>query len=389
MASNIRARLSASSPGRMIIAVVSVLLSLFILWLVLNYKNDPASDGSVVILRLDPLPDVSGETSELIIGADPATNLDTPPVAAEVPTEDHPDTETKPAILGVNDIDTKPKPSTSPTVTGAIKLVVTPVNALMEPGPHGPLPVISADGKRAMDVYARPFDLADTRPRISIIIGGLGLSKQVTQNAIDKLPGEISFAFAPYGGDLQAWVDKAKNKGHEALLELPMEPFDYPDNDPGPFTLLTTNSAAQNTERLKWLLGRFHGYTGTINYLGAKLTSTPEPLLPILEQLADRGVMFIDDGSSQRSLTIDLAEQIGLPASRSIQTIDIRASKSSIDERLLELEEFARRDGSAIGMGYAYPVTVERLTSWAKTLNRKGLVLAPVSAQVRGQSETP
>ena len=33
-------------------------------------------------------------------------------------------------------------------------------------------------------------------------------------------------------------VARAREAGHEVLLEVPMEPFDYPDNDPGPQTLL-------------------------------------------------------------------------------------------------------------------------------------------------------
>ena len=57
-------------------------------------------------------------------------------------------------------------------------------------------------------------------------------------------------------------VARARGEGHEVLLQVPMEPFDYPDNDPGPQTLLTSLDAGQNIDRLHWLMSRFQGYVG-------------------------------------------------------------------------------------------------------------------------------
>ena len=113
-----------------------------------------------------------------------------------------------------------------------------------------------------MTVYARPTNADASRPRVAILIRGLGLSQSATQTAIDTLPPEITLSFVPYPKDLQSWVNKARAAGHEVMLELPMEPYDYPDNDPGPSTLLTGLEPDENTKRLEWLLSRFTGYVG-------------------------------------------------------------------------------------------------------------------------------
>ena len=76
-----------------------------------------------------------------------------------------------------------------------------------------------------MDVYARPFDRNDPRPKIAIIVGGLGLGEAVTQAAVDRLPPGVTLAFTPYGSSLQGLVSTARAKGHEVLLEVPMEPL--------------------------------------------------------------------------------------------------------------------------------------------------------------------
>ena len=78
-------------------------------------------------------------------------------------------------------------------------------------------------------------------PRIAIVIEGLGIGANSTAEALAKLPAAVTFAFSPYGTDLERWVARARGEGHEVLLQVGMEPFDYPDNDPGPQTLLTSN----------------------------------------------------------------------------------------------------------------------------------------------------
>ena len=84
----------------------------------------------------------------------------------------------------------------------------------------------------------------------------MGLNRTVTQAAIDELPPEVALSFAPYTEDLQAWIDRARAAGHEVLIEAPMEPFDYPNNDPGPHTLLADGAAEENGRRLAWLLSQ-------------------------------------------------------------------------------------------------------------------------------------
>jgi hypothetical protein len=255
--------------------------------------------------------------------------------------------------------------------------------------PNGLLPVVGPAGETSRVHYARPFPAGDNRPRISIVVGGLGLSQKATLAAIEKLPPEVTLAFAPYGKNLQSWINQARSAGHEVLLELPMEPFDYPANDPGPFTLLINNDAAQNTQRLNWLLAQFNGYVGVTNYLGARFTSTPEALLPVLRVLDERGLLMLDDGTSNRSLVSTLARQIDVPHQVAARTIDMRVSRNAIDEALVALEAVAKRKGAVVGMAYAYPVTLDRIAAWAQALENKGLVLAPVSATVQSNETDP
>ncbi len=266
-------------------------------------------------------------------------------------------------------------------------LAPAPDPGLIIDGRNGPLPVIGPDGRRAWQVYARPFDGPQSRPRIAILLAGLGLSQAATKAAIQQLPGTVTLGFAPYARGLADWMNEARAAGHEVFLELPMEPFDYPESDPGPHTLLTSLQQGDNLERLDWLLSRTSGYVGVTNFMGDKFTSAPESLGPILEALRDRGLMFLDARTSRDSIAGELATRIDLPRALNNRFLDNEASRIAIDGKLLELEDIAKTVGYAVGIGFPYPVTLERIARWSATLEDKGIVLAPISAVANLQTE--
>lgn len=266
-----------------------------------------------------------------------------------------------------------------------IRLARAPLEGMSEAGEFGPLPRISAQGRKPSSVYARPFrnrSARDAPVRIAILIGGMGISATATADAIQHLPGEVTLAFAPYGENLQSWVNRARSSGHEVMLQVPMEPFDYPDNDPGPHTLLTGLNTSENTGRINWLLSRFGGYIGITNYMGAKFTADPEAMSPVMATLSKRGLVYLDDGGSPRSRALDAAASGGVEARRADVVIDAEQSREGIEAAMRRLEEIAKERGSAIGVGSALPVTLETVVEWAKTLAARGIALAPVSAIV-------
>jgi uncharacterized protein len=267
-----------------------------------------------------------------------------------------------------------------------VKLASSPDRRLIEKNKHGILPKISSDGTRPLEIYARPVTPAiKSKPaRIAIIIGGLGIGQNVTSDAINRLPGEVTLAFAPYGADLERQAQKARDQGHELLLQAPMEPFDYPDNDPGPQTLLANQTATQNLDRLHWLMSRFTGYVGVMNFMGARFSANDSALTPVFKDIASRGLGYLDDGSSQRSLSMATAGAVGLPAARADVTIDANLKSTDIDEALAKLERTAKDKGVAIGVGSALPLTLDRVVRWSKSLEQKGIVLVPVSSVVLG-----
>lgn len=271
--------------------------------------------------------------------------------------------------------------ATTPPAAAIVSLAPAPDPALVETTKDGPLPKIARDGRKPWQVYARPVPAGtQSGRRIALVVSGMGISESATAHAIETLPPEVTLSFAPYGPRLQEWIDKARAAGHEVLLELPMEPFGYPQNDPGPHTLLTGGNTAENITRLEWLMSRFTGYAGVMNYQGARFTASSSALKPVLSALGARGLLYVDNGASARSLAPALAREAGLPAVQATRIVDPVQNPEVIATALDVLAAVSDESGSAIGVASGFPVTVDALAQWAVKIQNDGYVLVPVTA---------
>jgi polysaccharide deacetylase 2 family uncharacterized protein YibQ len=289
--------------------------------------------------------------------------------------------------------DSDAKPVAAPTVrdvaampAAGAKTTVAPSNKsaalddrLVETSRHGAIPKIAADGTRAAEIYAQPVPPAKG-PRIAIVVGRLGVSATTTSEALAKLPGPVTLAFVPYAADIDRWAARARGESHEVLLQVPMEPHDYPDNDPGPQTLLTTLKPEDNIDRLHWAMSRFQGYVGIANYMGAKFGVNEQGVGTVVQEASRRGLIYFDDGAASRGVASQIASASNLPFAKADVAIDAAPTAAEIDGALAKLEAMARERGVAVGVATALPISIQRISTWAKAVTGRGITLVPISA---------
>ncbi len=353
--------------------------------------SDPHAGAPLVKVSLEPPPGAKGPAAlRPGVGPDGLPTLGTLPPGQDVGMPGAPDPLTSQIAGGPSTggqaVITLPQGATlggggaaqpaAPPRPKAPPLAVAPFAGLTAPGPGGLLPIIGKDGRTAFQAYARPF-ASNGKPRIAVIVGGLGLNATATRAAIEKLPPEVTLSFVPYADGLQTWVDLARANGHEVVLELPMEPLDYPNNDPGQYTLLANAPQGETIKRLEWLLARATGYFATTNYMGGRFVTSDSAMGVLMGVMRTRGLGFLDDGSAIR-------RGMGqAPRASADAVIDEQLSGDAIDAQLLKLEAQALARGQALGAGFAYPVTVDQVTRWAAALAGRGYQLAPASAVMR------
>lgn len=292
-----------------------------------------------------------------------------------------------PVIDGVEAPPLEASASATPPKRPASPLPKAPFNGFHQPGPLGPMPIIAADGRTVARAYARPFTGDATKPKIALVVGGLGFNAGATQAAIDELPPEVTLSFVPYTQGLQSWIDRARARGHEVILELPMEPFDPEADDTGPQTLLAAGSSRENVAKLENLLSRAAGYFAVTNYQGGRFAASGQASAPVAQALKSRGLVFMGNAIGTRTAFGVEAGRAGLPFASADRIIDVQRDGNAIDEQLLNLEALALQNGNALGSGFAFPVTIDQIGKWAETLSMRGYVLAPASAVMEARTQ--
>ncbi|KAF0119272.1 MAG: hypothetical protein FD149_148 [Rhodospirillaceae bacterium] len=281
------------------------------------------------------------------------------------------------------DIDpTPPAFDRLPAPPAATALRKAPVAELVAQSVHGPLPVIAPSGQTPLKAYARPFTKEKNTPRLAIILTDLGLKRVPTEAAIDRTPAEVTLAFSAYGFTLKTWAERARAAGHEILLTLPMEGHDFPVQDPGPLGLLTTLSQRDNQTRLEMVLARATGYTGLVASGGERFLTSTDHIVPVVDALRERGLLFVDNGAAGGQSVID-------PAATALAVVDLVVDEKnyagSIDARLRHLVALAKERKRAVAIATATPLTLKRLSLWWGGLDKEGVALAPVSALISFQ----
>ena len=251
----------------------------------------------------------------------------------------------------------------------------------------GPLPIIAADGRQPWLEYSRGFKRADRKPRIALIVTNLGLSATYTKAALKLLPEDITLSFSHVAPRLKSWIREARQKGHEVLMDIPMEPLGFPKNDPGRATLLTSSNEVENLNRLEHVMKKAGGYVGLLGTFGTKFMLHSETFLPVLKTIKQRGLIYVDSRSTSRSLGPELASSIQLPRAFNNIFIDKEPSNQKIKSKLDELEKIALKKRFAVGIAQPFPLTIEILSQWAEKLKAKQISLAPITAVVDKQSQ--
>ncbi|AEP09511.1 divergent polysaccharide deacetylase family protein [Micavibrio aeruginosavorus] len=331
------------------------------------------------------------QTTVIVRAEKPATLPDATTPATEAP-DDHAAAAETPVVT--------PEPQPAEATAAAIEppvagtaveymengMAKAPITGLFQVTPDGQLPIVrEGDRLRPFDAYRRPFRPvgASGAPIISILVNDVGISETLGTSVLKDLPPEISVAITPYATAPDQWMKRAREAGHEVWLKLPVESADYPLSDPGPQTLLINAIEKQNFNKLYWALSRGTGYVGVVTGREPAFIKSLNDMRPMINDIYHRGLGFVDGDIQPTDVPRTMAVGMDAPYASTNLWIDHTLTPEAIAAALTSLERTAANNGTAIGFVNANPLTLKALAEWAPTLQKKGLVLAPLSAATR------
>jgi polysaccharide deacetylase 2 family uncharacterized protein YibQ len=221
----------------------------------------------------------------------------------------------------------------------------------------------------------------ELRPKIAIIIDDLGYDLDIALSLM-ALDLPISFSVLPHTPFTKHIAEKARERGREVMLHLPMEPRDYPSVNPGSGALLLS----MDEPKLRWVmdqdLAQVKGACGANNHMGSSFTECREKMQVVLEELKKKNLFFVDSRTTKNTVGFQMAKQMGLPAARRNIFLDNDHDSGAIKAQMERLLSIARGAGSAIGIGHARMETLETLREYDSVLKSEFRVV-PVSELVR------
>jgi len=225
--------------------------------------------------------------------------------------------------------------------------------------------------------YAVPAPTDAKPPFIAIIIDDMGVDMLRTQRILD-MPYTMTVSYLAYAPGLQSQISRARDKGKEVLLHVPMESIGA-NNDYGGTYLSTDAGARENLKRLGGMLAKAEGYIGINNHMGSKFSKDSDLMGSVLLDLKNRGLVFVDSLTTPNTPNAKLAAKFSLPFAKRDVFMDDNPNPADIDAGLAKIEAVARRQGYAVAIGHPREGTIEALSRWLPTLAAKGFTLVPIS----------
>ncbi len=231
--------------------------------------------------------------------------------------------------------------------------------------------------------YAAPFDIKDPRPKIAVLVNGLGLQHEMTQQMLQSLPAGVTLGFSSYGRQLKEWLGFTRSQRREVVLSLPLQSSAQANpreskllEDAGPFALGADLTPMQNIGRLDWLLERGEGAVGLMPNANEAFWLASEAATTLLNSLRERGYLLATPTASvvQSSLVA------GVPTATLTVALDHPVDEATLNSQLQRVESTAKAEGAAAISLPAYPALLAPLNAWIAKLGERGFALVPLSA---------
>ncbi len=217
--------------------------------------------------------------------------------------------------------------------------------------------------------------------RVAIVIDDLGWDLEAAR-ALLALNAPLSFAVLPNAPYRTFIAHEAQRRGRDVLLHMPMEPYHFPDVDPGHPVLLTTMSAGELARQIETALQDVPMAVGMNNHMGSRLTERRGAMQAIMRQLRRHRLFFLDSRTTRRSLGYQIAREMGVPTAQRQVFLDNDPNVTAIRRQLRHLVALAQTHGSAIGIGHPYAETIRALQIALPELKRHRIAIVPVSQLV-------
>jgi polysaccharide deacetylase 2 family uncharacterized protein YibQ len=212
---------------------------------------------------------------------------------------------------------------------------------------------------------------------IAIIIDDWGYSGNVKE-FLETIDIPVAVAVLPKLPYSKAIAQCARKNNKEVMLHLPLEPHYNADKYPKDYIIKTSMRTDKIRKIIDESLATVPYAQGINNHMGSKATESKELLKIVFAYFKEKDFFIVDSFVSEKSVCKDVAQGLGLPFIRRDVFLDNVADRHTIEGEFAKLEHLAQKNGYAVGIGHARPLTLQVIKEQSKILKNKGFVFLTV-----------
>ncbi len=216
-------------------------------------------------------------------------------------------------------------------------------------------------------------------PRVAIVIDDLGSSNKRTRELIN-LGAPITLSFFPLSRNSRELAKEAFEKGKEVILHMPMEPYDFPEKNPGKGALLMSMTERELQQRIEENLEALPFVRGVNNHMGSRFMEDDQRVSIFMEELRKRELYFLDSRTTSKTVGYRTAKKLGIKTGQRNLFLDNDSNdEAEIRRNILELAKIAKAEGKAIAIGHPHSSTIKSLREMIPRLRQSGVEIVPLS----------
>lgn len=218
--------------------------------------------------------------------------------------------------------------------------------------------------------------------RIAIVIDDMGYDLRVLDEIL-RIDAPITLSVLPHLSHSVLIAERAGKAGREVILHLPMEPYGYPEKNPGEGALLLHMSRDELVAELESDIANIPGISGANNHMGSRFMEDEEKVAIVLNRLKERGLFFLDSLTTRQSKGIQVAGKIGL---RHVERDVFLDNHCDFEKALAILNRIAEKKDSwhtIVIIGHPYESTIQAIEKSLPIFRERNINIVPLSDLVR------
>ncbi|HJF74242.1 MAG TPA: divergent polysaccharide deacetylase family protein [Gallibacterium anatis] len=199
------------------------------------------------------------------------------------------------------------------------------------------------------------FSLSPNAAQLAIVIDDIGY-RQHEDNAIFALPLAVNVAIIPSAPYAQQRAKQAHQQGRDTLIHMPMQAKSNIKLEANGLVLGLTPS--QVSYRIDLAKNIIPNAIGMNNHMGSAATSDSGLMHILMQQLAQRGLSFLDSKTIGNSVAVKIAKQYGVSALERNIFLDDNNEYDNIQRQFQRAIQYARKHQTAIVIGHPRKNTI-------------------------------